>query len=90
MIERFGLVWPQSLLGSLFTIVSLPALAQESTGASVDSYGPEDIALAAQMLVPRLDELLDRAPEWRGRMSGIMQLVTLVEIDQALRERTWR
>ena len=50
----------------------------------------EDIALAASMLVPRLDELLDRTPEWRGRMAGIMQLVTLVEVDQALRERTWR
>jgi len=50
----------------------------------------DDVRLAAGILIPHLDELLDRAPAWRGHMLGIMQLISLVQIDQALRMRTWR
>lgn len=50
----------------------------------------DDVRLAAGILIPHLDELLDRAPAWRGDMLGIMQLISLVQIDQALRMRLWR
>jgi uridine kinase len=50
----------------------------------------DDVRLAAGILIPHLDELLDRAPAWRPHMLGIMQLISLVQIDQALRMRLWR
>ena len=50
----------------------------------------EDVQLAAGIMVPHLDELIDRTPGWQGHMIGIMQLISLVQIDQALRMRTWR
>ena len=92
---REGLYYEQLsrvLIGVCGLSVDVEGIDHDATVAfAVDGeVAAEDIALAARMLVPRLDELLDRAPEWRGRMAGIMQLVTLVEIDQALRERTWR
>jgi uridine kinase len=47
----------------------------------------EDIAMAAGLLIPHMDELLALIPEWRGGMIGIMQLVTLVHVSEAIRER---
>ena len=92
---REGLYYEQLsrvLIGVCGLRVDVEEIDHEATVAfTVDGeVAAADIALAAQMLVPRLDQLLDRSPTWSGRMGGIMQLVTLVEIEQALRDRTWR
>jgi hypothetical protein len=46
-----------------------------------------DIALAAEMLCPRVMEFLDIPPKWRDGMVGLMQLITLSHISQALTKR---
>ena len=47
----------------------------------------EDIALAAKILCPRALEFLDIRPKWEDGVLGLMQLVTLSHIDQALIRR---
>jgi uridine kinase len=47
----------------------------------------EDIALAAHTLVPGLRELLDVDPRWEGGMTGIMQLLVLLQIEESLKSR---
>ena len=47
----------------------------------------EDIRLAVNMLVPHMDELLDFNAEFADGLYGIMQIITLLEIDEALRRR---
>jgi uridine kinase len=47
----------------------------------------EDVALAAKMLCPRVMDFLDIRPKWAGGVLGLMQLVTLTHIDQALTKR---
>lgn len=47
----------------------------------------EDISLAAQKLCPRITEFLDIFPKWQGGVLGLMQLVTLAHINQALTKR---
>lgn len=47
----------------------------------------EDIALAAKMLCPRISEFLDIHPKWEGGVTGLMQLITLSHINQALSKR---
>lgn len=39
------------------------------------------------MLVPHMDELLDFNAEFADGLYGIMQIITLLEIDEALRRR---
>ena len=46
-----------------------------------------DIALAAGELLPQLRELLDTSPAWQGGTIGLMQLVVLTHVAQALRAR---
>jgi uridine kinase len=46
-----------------------------------------DIAMAAEMLCPRILEFLDIAPKWRDGALGLMQLITLTHISQALTRR---
>jgi hypothetical protein len=48
---------------------------------------PEDIALAAKMTCPRILEFLDIQPEWQDGILGLMQLITLSHINQALTKR---
>jgi uridine kinase len=48
---------------------------------------PEDIAMAAKMLCPRIFEFLDMNPVWEDGILGLMQLVTLSHINQALTKR---
>lgn len=48
---------------------------------------PEDIRLASSMIVPHLDEFIEDHAGFEEGMLGIMQLVTMIEIDQALRNR---
>ena len=47
----------------------------------------EDVALAAQMICPRIFEFLDFQPKWLDGVMGIMQLITLSQINQALTKR---
>jgi len=46
-----------------------------------------DIAMAAELLCPRVLEFLDIQPKWKDGMLGLMQLVTLSHIDQVLTKR---
>lgn len=46
-----------------------------------------DFALAAARLVPDLDCLLSREPDWQPSVAGAMQLIALVELADALRHR---
>jgi hypothetical protein len=50
-----------------------------------------DILLASKMLLPHLEELIDLDKEFRNGMLGIMQLIAIVEINEALmqRRRLW-
>ena len=46
-----------------------------------------DIAFAAEELLPQLNELLDCKPAWQSGMTGLMQLIVMLHITQALRAR---
>ena len=47
----------------------------------------QDIELAAQIICPRIFEFLDIKPKWENGIMGLMQLITLSHVDQALRKR---
>lgn len=47
----------------------------------------EDIALAAKMLFPQILAFLDLQPQWKDGVLGLMQLVTISHIHQALNKR---
>lgn len=47
----------------------------------------DDIAMAAEILCPRVLEFLDIPPKWQNGMLGLMQLITLSHISQALTKR---
>ena len=47
----------------------------------------EDVALAAEKLCPRVFEFFDIPPKWQDGMLGLMQLITLTHISQALTRR---
>jgi len=46
-----------------------------------------DITIAAEMLCPRVLEFLDITPKWQDGTLGLMQLITLSHISQALTKR---
>lgn len=46
-----------------------------------------DVAMAAEILCPQILEFLDIQPKWQDGMAGLMQLVTLSHINQALIKR---
>jgi uridine kinase len=46
-----------------------------------------DISMAAEMLCPKVMEFLDIKPKWEDGMVGLMQLITLSHISQALTKR---
>jgi len=46
-----------------------------------------DIAMAAEILCPRVLEFLDTSPCWQDGMLGVMQLVTLSNVNQSLTKR---
>lgn len=65
---------------------------QESADSSIEmtvegEVHMDDIALAARQLLPELRELLDVQPQWKDGMLGIMQLIVLCHVAQALRKR---
>jgi len=45
---------------------------------------PDDIELAAYKLIPNLGDLIAIHPRWEGGMTGVMQLVTMLHVSQAL------
>ena len=47
----------------------------------------QDIELAAGIICPRIFEFLDIKPKWQNGIMGLMQLITLSHVDQALRKR---
>lgn len=47
----------------------------------------DDMALATKILCPRMMEFLDIPPKWNDGMIGLMQLITLSHINQALTRR---
>jgi hypothetical protein len=47
----------------------------------------QDIEMAARMISPRVFEFLDLKPEWQDGVMGLMQLITLSHINQALTKR---
>lgn len=46
-----------------------------------------DVAMAAEILCPRVLEFLDIPPKWHDGMLGLMQLITLSHVSQALTKR---
>ena len=46
-----------------------------------------DVAMAAEVLCPRVLDFLDIPPKWQDGMLGLMQLITLSHISQALTKR---
>lgn len=46
-----------------------------------------DLAIAARQLLPQCSELLDIAPRWCDGIAGIMQLVVISHVHQALQRR---
>ena len=47
----------------------------------------EDIQMAAQLICPKIFEFLDLQPQWQNGVLGLMQLITLSHINQALTRR---
>jgi uridine kinase len=47
----------------------------------------EDVAMAARMVCPRIFEFLDIYPQWQDGVTGLMQLITISHINQALTKR---
>lgn len=47
----------------------------------------EDISMAAKIICPRIFEFIDIHPDWQDGVSGLMQLITLSHINQALTKR---
>lgn len=47
----------------------------------------DDVAMAAKMVCPRVLEFLDIYPQWQDGVTGLMQLVTISHINQALTKR---
>lgn len=48
----------------------------------------EDIGATARLLAPDVSEFLQRRPQWRAGMAGVMQLVILTQVDR-LRMSRW-
>lgn len=47
----------------------------------------QDIQMAAQLICPQIFEFLDLKPQWQNGVLGLMQLITLSHINQALTRR---
>jgi uridine kinase len=66
-----------------------PAMGSAAAEFVVDGNDiqPEDIHLTAVQLAPQLEELLARAPAWHAGITGIMQLVVLLQIAELAPKR---
>ena len=47
----------------------------------------EDVELAVHMLIPNMEELFNFNAKFAIGMHGIMQIITLMELDEALKRR---
>jgi hypothetical protein len=47
----------------------------------------DDIQLAVEKLLPNMEELLDFSAEFSPNIFGIMQIITFMEIEEALKSR---
>jgi len=47
----------------------------------------QDIQMAASLICPQIFEFLDLKPKWQNGVLGLMQLITLSHINQALTRR---
>ncbi len=61
--------------------------AEEVTLVIEGECSEDDVALAANILCPRIIEFMDINPKWDGGILGLMQLVVLNHINQALTKR---
>lgn len=61
--------------------------ANEITLTIDGDAGADDIGMAAASLFPRVVEFLDIAPQWKDGSLGLMQLIALAHINQALDKR---
>lgn len=83
----------RSLTRVLVGICGLHVDMVASTGNSAVEFTIEgdssakDIELAARMICPQLFEFLDIRPKWEDGVLGLMQLVTLSNINQVLTKR---
>lgn len=86
--------WHEHLARMLIGICGLHLdmeLADDSDEVEITVEGDvwaEDIALAAGTLAPNLQEMLDIRPRWEDGMTGIMQLMVLLQIEESLKNRT--
>jgi uridine kinase len=65
-------------------------VGKDGTGVNMTIEGEvssADIAMAAEILCPRVLEFLDIPPKWQDGMLGLMQLITLSHISQSLTKR---
>jgi len=85
-------IFYQTLAKILIGICNLhlnTSISEETNQIMLDIEGDveaEDIALAAKMM-PHMEELLDLQPQWQKNMLGVMQLITLAQISEALMDR---
>jgi uridine kinase len=66
------------------------AMSQDTSRVELTIEGEssaQDIELAARMICPRIFEFLDIYPKWQDGVVGLMQLITLSHINQALTKR---
>ena len=47
----------------------------------------DDVELAIKMLAPHIEELLNFSAEFSFGLQGIMQIITIMEIEEALKRR---
>ena len=60
----------------------------DSTVYYMDAHSEStETALAAKMICPRIFDFLDIHPKWKDGVSGLMQLIALSHINQALIKR---
>lgn len=67
--------------------MTMDAEANEITLTIDGDASADDIGMAAASLFPRVVEFLDIAPEWKDGSLGLMQLIALAHINQALDKR---
>jgi hypothetical protein len=63
-------------------------LLERSDGVTLAIEGnvdADDVALAAVSIVPNLEELVALKPQWHSGMTGLMQLIVLTQLAQAIR-----
>jgi uridine kinase len=74
-----------------FAGLGVESSIEEDGGISLVVEGEiaaKDVQHVAEVLLPQIRDLLDREPDWRDGVLGLMQLIVLVEATLTLRKRT--